>query len=74
MAQETQKQPRNIFEQIALGLEVTNQNTVAISQDLAVLYQMVADIHSVLFMGHTHTEPTALGAVNDEDREPQKPQ
>ncbi len=74
MAQETQKQPRNIFEQIALGLEVTNLNTVAISQDLANLYKMVEDIHSVLFMGQTQTAPTALGAVKDEEREPQTPQ
>lgn len=34
--------PRNIFEQIAQGLEVTNQNVVA-------LYKMVAEIHAALY-------------------------
>lgn len=60
MAQQAQ-QPRNIFEQIALGLQVTNENTVAIAEDLASLYKMVADIHSMLFINPT-SEPNAPGA------------
>lgn len=60
MAQE-QKQPRNIFEQIALGLQVTNENTVAIAQDLAEMYSMVKEIHNVLFQINT-SEPNASGA------------
>lgn len=54
-----QQQPRTIFEQIALGLEVTNANTVAIAEDLASLYKMVEDIHKVLFI--PPTEQTASG-------------
>ena len=59
MTQETRK-PKNIFEQIALGLEVTNENTVAISEDLANLYKMVEEIHSALYM-QINSEPNASG-------------
>lgn len=64
MAENTQQQPRNIFEQIALGLQVTNENTVAIAADLAELFQMVKEIHGALFpVTNTNTsEPNALGA------------
>ena len=56
-----QPQPRNIFEQIALGLQVTNENTVAIAQDLALMFQMVQDIHGAMFPTNT-AEPNATGA------------
>lgn len=52
-------QPRNIFEQIALGLQVTNDNTIAIAQDLAMMYRMVQDIHNAMF---PTSEPNASGA------------
>lgn len=52
-------QPRNIFEQIALGLQVTNDNTIAIAQDLAMMYRMVQDIHNAMF---PTSEPHASGA------------
>ena len=63
MAENTQ-QPRNIFEQIALGLQVTNENTVAIAADLAELFQMVKEIHGALFpVTNTNiSEPNASGA------------
>ena len=54
------QQPRNIFEQIALGLQVTNENTVAIAQDLAQLYRLVEDIHNAMFANIT-SEPNASG-------------
>ena len=65
MAQQTQQgqqqpQPRNIFEQIALGLQVTNENTIAIAQDLANLYKMVEEIHTAMFANIT-SEPNASG-------------
>lgn len=56
------RQPRNIFEQIAAGLEVTNQNVVDIAADLAEMYKMVQEIHSVLFPPQTDSEPNAVGA------------
>lgn len=62
MAENTQQQPRNIFEQIALGLQVTNENTVAIAADLAELFQMIKEIHGVLFPVTNTSEPNALGA------------
>ena len=58
MTQQQHPQPRNIFEQIALGLQITNENTIAIAQDLANLYKMVEDIHSAMF---PTTEPNASG-------------
>lgn len=65
-AEQTQQaqKPRNIFEQIALGLQVTNENTVAIAQDLAVMFRMVQDIHGVMFPIDT-SEPNASGAVEE---------
>lgn len=57
-----QQQPRNIFEQIALGLQVTNENTVAIAADLAELFQMVKEIHGALFPATNTSEPNASGA------------
>ena len=59
MTQQQHPQPSNIFEQIALGLQITNENTIAIAQDLANLYKMVEDIHSAMF---PTTEPNASGA------------
>lgn len=63
MAEPTQQQtkPRSIFEQIALGLQATNDNTVAIAEDLAVMFRMLQDIHGVMFPSDT-TEPNASGA------------
>lgn len=60
-----EKKPTNIFEQIALGLEVTNSNTVAIAEDIAALYRMVEEIHNVLFIKNP-SEPNTSGAGQDE--------
>lgn len=64
MVEKTQH-PRNIFEQIALGLEATNANTVAIAEDMAVLFRMVKEIHTALFP--VNSEPNASGAENSEE-------
>ena len=57
------QQPRNIFEQIALGLRVTNENTVAIAADLAELFRLTQEIHRALFpVIETPSEPNASGA------------
>ena len=60
------QQPRSIFEQIAIGLQVTNENTVAIAEDLASLYKMVMEIHSALF-STINSEPNASGAENSKE-------
>lgn len=56
--------PRNIFEQIALGLQVTNENTVAIAQDLAMMFRLVQDIHGAMF---PTSEPNASGAEESKE-------
>ena len=57
-------EPRNIFEQIALGLQITNENTIAISQDLANLYKMVEEIHNAM-MATIPSEPNASGTEKE---------
>lgn len=47
-------QPRNIFEQLAWGLQTVNDNIVD-------LYKMVSEIHDALKI----TEPTNLGTENN---------
>lgn len=64
MAQTTTPQPRNIFEQIALGLQVTNENTVNIAADIANLYKMVEDIHNAMFP-NIKPEPNASGTDDE---------
>lgn len=61
MAEQNQRpQPRNIFEQIAQGLEVTNQNVVE-------LYKMVGEIHAALYPPQIQqdAEPNAAGAEKE---------
>lgn len=65
MTQPKTTQPKNIFEQIALGLEVTNANTVAIAEDLANLYKMVEQIYSAMF-ANISSEPNASGAESED--------
>ncbi len=67
-----QKQPRNIFEQILFGQETTNENVIVLGENLKTVNDKLDFVIGILCP--QITEPTALGAVNDEDREPQKPQ
>lgn len=60
-----EKQPRNIFEQILFGLEATNANVVALSEEIAMIRQDLHAIKSVLYMNE-NSEPNALGAVKNE--------
>lgn len=62
------KQPRNIFEQIALGLQVTNENTIAISQDLVNIYKMVEEIHLAMFPNDKTSEPNASGTDDNKTK------
>lgn len=53
-----QMKPRNIFEQIALGLNTVNDNIVD-------LYRMVDEIHGVLFPPE-NPEPNVSGTGENE--------
>lgn len=56
MNQSPQRQPRNIFEQLAFGLQTVNDNIVD-------LYKMVSEIHSALYnIEIPKSEPTIPGA------------
>lgn len=59
------RQPRNIFEQILFGLEATNANVVALSEEIAMIRQDLDAIKSALYM-NDNSEPNALGAVKSE--------
>ena len=59
-----EKQPRNIFEQILFGLEATNANIVALSEEIAIIRQDIDALKSALYINDS--EPNALGAVKSE--------
>lgn len=46
--------PKNIFEQILYGLEVTNNNVVEISKDIASLLESIAELKAAILPS---TEP-----------------
>ena len=52
--------PRNIFEQILFGVKATNDNVVALSEDLALAHQKIDAIYNVLYP--PTQEPNADGA------------
>ena len=56
-----EKQPRNIFEQILVGLEATNATVVALSEEIAMIRQDLHAIKSALYI-NDNSEPNALGA------------
>ena len=60
-----EKQPRNIFEQILFGLEATNANVVALSEEIAIIRQDLHAIKSAMYMDE-NSAPNALGAVKNE--------
>ena len=51
--------PRNIFEQILFGVKTTNDNVVALSEDLALVHQKIYAIYNALYP--PIQEPTADG-------------
>jgi hypothetical protein len=51
--------PRNIFEQILFGVKTTNDNVVALSEDLALVHQKIDAIYNALYP--PIQEPTADG-------------
>lgn len=55
-----EKKARNIFEQILFGLEATNANVVAVSEEIALLRQDMQALKSGLYIDNS--EPNALGA------------
>ena len=65
MAENT-KQPRNVFEQIALGLQTVNDNIVDLSKDFAELYKKVDEIHAALYPSVPIAEPDVPGAETEE--------
>lgn len=60
------KQPRNVFEQIALGLQTVNDNIVDLSKDFAELYRKVDEIHAALYPPVPIAEPDVPGAETEE--------
>lgn len=54
--------PRNIFEQILFGLEATNANVVAVSEEIALLRHDMQTLKSGLYIDENISEPNALGA------------
>ena len=59
-----EKKPKNIFEQILFGLEATNNNIVALSEDIVTILKDIQAIKSALYIDNS--EPNALGAENNE--------
>ena len=59
-----EKQAKNIFEQILFGLEATNINVVAVSEELAAMWRDIKAIKAALYI--EDSEPNALGAVENE--------
>jgi hypothetical protein len=59
-----ERQPKNIFEQILFGLEATNINVVAVSEELAAMWRDIKAIKAALYI--EDSEPNALGAVENE--------
>ena len=55
-----EKQARNIFEQILFGLEATNSNVVAVSEEMAAMWRDIKAIKAALYI--EDSEPNALGA------------
>lgn len=57
-----EKKPRNIFEQILFGLEATNANVVALSEEISFLRRDMQALKSGLYINDNISEPNALGA------------
>lgn len=64
------QQPRNIFEQIAIGQQITNENIVALAENLEVVNAKVDALLAIFTTPPVKTkdssEPGASGADNSE--------
>lgn len=60
----TNRQPKNIFEQIVFGQEITNDNIVALADNLAVVNSKLDALLGIFTP--TESEPTTSGAENVE--------
>ena len=40
--------PKNIFEQLLYGLEITNSNVVDISKDIAALHESISELKAAI--------------------------
>lgn len=59
------RQPRNIFEQIVLGQEITNDNVVALAENLNVINAKIDALIAIFTappMPDVNSEPDASGA------------
>lgn len=66
--EKTMKQPRTIFEQIVYGQEITNQNIVTLSEDMAVMHaklDALLAIFSAPPVMNNDSEPDASGAEKE---------
>lgn len=54
------EKPKTIFEQILFGVKATNDNVVALSEDLALAHQKIDAIYAALYP--PTQEPNADGA------------
>lgn len=60
--QQQPSQPKNIFEQLAFGLQTVNDNVVDIFKDMEDMRQKVDAIYSALYPAQPISEPTDSGA------------
>lgn len=61
--QEQPRQPKTIFEQLALGLQTVNENVVDLFKDVEDIRQKVDMIFGALFTPPPTAEPTDSGAA-----------
>lgn len=59
--QQTSKQPVTIFEQIVFGQEITNENIVALAENLAVINAKIDKLLAVFAPTNKHSKPVASG-------------
>lgn len=65
------RQPKTIFEQILFGVQIVNDNLVALSEENAAQRAMIEELRQALIMPpipmeNTETEPNAPGAETEE--------
>ena len=65
--QQQPRQPKNIFEQLAFGLQTVNDNVVDLFKSVEDIHQKVDVIYNALYPAPAISEPTAPGAetIND---------